>query len=87
MRRSSIISPPRTVSLPTPPLMGVACSQPAILSDSALELFKVLSKFAHDDTLHFPALLRAIRSALPTLRALEADEEKALVIFEHYHGY
>ncbi|GIX98070.1 hypothetical protein CDAR_371891 [Caerostris darwini] len=77
---------PRTVSLPTPPPMGVASSQSAILSDSALELFRLLSKFAYDDTLHFPALLRAIRSALPTLRALEEDEEKALVIFEHYHA-
>ncbi|GIY10069.1 hypothetical protein CDAR_64231 [Caerostris darwini] len=77
---------PRTVCLRTPPPMGVANNQSAILSDSALELFRLLSKFAHDDTLHFPALLRAIRSALPTLRALEEDEEKALVIFEHYHA-
>ncbi|GIY80527.1 hypothetical protein CEXT_805591 [Caerostris extrusa] len=34
-------------------------------SSSVLELFKTLSVFAHDETLIFPVLLQAIRSALP----------------------
>ncbi|GIY10790.1 hypothetical protein CDAR_16061 [Caerostris darwini] len=58
-----------------------------ILSDAALQLFKILSQFAHDDTLHFPSLLSAIRSALPTLELTQNDNEKAIVIFEHYHAH
>ncbi|GIX73017.1 hypothetical protein CDAR_244631 [Caerostris darwini] len=58
-----------------------------ILSDEALHLFKILSKFAHDDSLHFPSLLNGIRSALPTLRITKEDDEKAIIIFEHYYTH
>ncbi|GIY64237.1 hypothetical protein CDAR_506351 [Caerostris darwini] len=46
-----------------------------------------LSQFAHDDTLHFPSLLSAIRSALPTLQSTQNDNEKAIIVFEHYHAH
>ncbi|GIY74564.1 hypothetical protein CDAR_410111 [Caerostris darwini] len=58
-----------------------------MLSEDALHLFKILSKFAHDDLLHFPSLLNGIRSALPTLRVTKEDDEKAIVIFEHYYAH
>ncbi|GIX85004.1 hypothetical protein CDAR_194351, partial [Caerostris darwini] len=51
------------------PPKGSHFNSAPILSDAALHLFKVLSQFAHDDTLHFPSLLSAIRSALPTLQS------------------
>ncbi|GIY07218.1 hypothetical protein CDAR_201001 [Caerostris darwini] len=58
-----------------------------MLSEDALHLFKILSKFAHDDSLHFPSLLNGIRSALPTLRITKEDDEKAIIIFEHYYTH
>ncbi|GIY33936.1 hypothetical protein CEXT_811391 [Caerostris extrusa] len=75
--------------MPAPPPMGERNANNSAPNFSpsalrALELFKILSTFAHDETIIFPALLKAIRSALPTLRAIDNDEEKAVNIFEHY---
>ncbi|GIX96749.1 hypothetical protein CDAR_591721 [Caerostris darwini] len=58
----------------------------SVISTSALELFRTLAHFAHDTTINFPVLLQAIRLALPTLRTLQSDEEKTLLIFEFYHA-
>ncbi|GIY32325.1 hypothetical protein CDAR_619791 [Caerostris darwini] len=58
----------------------------SVISSSALELFRTLAHFAHDTTINFPVLLQAIRLALPTLRTLQSDEEKTLLIFEFYHA-
>ncbi|GIY53433.1 hypothetical protein CDAR_4051 [Caerostris darwini] len=69
------------------PPKGSNFNSAPILSDAALHLYKILSQFAHDDTLHFPSLLSAIRSALPTLQLNQNDNEKAIIIFEHYHAH
>ncbi|GIX93834.1 hypothetical protein CEXT_271001 [Caerostris extrusa] len=71
---------------PAPPKGNNLNSAP-ILSDAALHLFKILSQFAHDDSLHFPSLLNGIRSALPTLQLIQDDNEKAITIFEDYHAH
>ncbi|GIY78414.1 hypothetical protein CDAR_271951 [Caerostris darwini] len=67
-----------------PPPMGERNTNNSAFSSSALELFKTLSVFAHDETLNFPILLKGIRSALPILHTIDNDEEKAITIFEHF---
>ncbi|GIY85090.1 hypothetical protein CDAR_398301 [Caerostris darwini] len=78
---------PQVDHLNSAPPQGRNHNSAQMLSDEALHLFKILSRFAHDDSLHFPSLLNAIRSALPTLRVTHEDDEKAIVIFEHYHTH
>ncbi|GIY13602.1 hypothetical protein CDAR_567341 [Caerostris darwini] len=78
---------PQVDHLNSAPPRGRNHNSAQILSDDALHLFKVLSRFAHDDSLHFPSLLNGIRSALPTLRVTHEDDEKAIVIFEHYYAH
>ncbi|GIY85544.1 hypothetical protein CDAR_540311 [Caerostris darwini] len=58
----------------------------SVISSSALELFRTLAHFAHDTTINFSVLLKAMRLALPTLRTLQSDEEKTLLTFEFYHA-
>ncbi|GIX85088.1 hypothetical protein CEXT_275671 [Caerostris extrusa] len=60
-------TPPQVNNLDSAPPKGNNHNSAPILSDAALHLFKILSQFAHDDSLHFPSLLKAIRSALHTL--------------------
>ncbi|GIY01650.1 hypothetical protein CDAR_117771 [Caerostris darwini] len=79
--------PPQVNNFNSAPPKGSNFNSAPILSDAALHPFKVLSQFAHDDTLHFPSLLNAIRSALPTLQSTQNDNEKAIIIFEHYHAH
>ncbi|GIY84830.1 hypothetical protein CDAR_282211 [Caerostris darwini] len=79
--------PPQVNHLNSAPPQGSNNNAAQILSDAALHLFKILSKFAHDDSLHFPSLLSAIRSALPTLRLTQDDNENAIIIFEHYYAH
>ncbi|GIY43284.1 hypothetical protein CDAR_257731 [Caerostris darwini] len=74
------------IATPAPPPIGERNANNSVLSPSALDLFRILSALAHDETLNFPILLKAIRSALPTLRTIDNDEEKSIVIFEHYHA-
>ncbi|GIY63400.1 hypothetical protein CDAR_308151 [Caerostris darwini] len=80
-------APPQVNNFNSAPPKGNNFNSAPILSDAALQLFKILSQFAHDDTLHFPSLLSAIRSALPTLELTQNDNEKAIIIFEHYHAH
>ncbi|GIY35470.1 hypothetical protein CDAR_239431 [Caerostris darwini] len=80
-------APPQVNNFNSAPPKGSNFNSAPILSDAALHLFKILSQFPHDDSLHFPSLLNAIRSALPTLQSTQNDNEKAIIIFEHYHAH
>ncbi|GIY22076.1 hypothetical protein CDAR_584451, partial [Caerostris darwini] len=72
---------------PAPPKRRERYASNHAFSSSALELFRTLSVLAHDETLNFQILLKAIRTALPTLRTLDNDEEKSITIFEHYYAH
>ncbi|GIY86861.1 hypothetical protein CDAR_258211 [Caerostris darwini] len=75
-------APPQVNNFNSAPPKGNNFNSAPLLSDAALQLFKILSHFAHADPLHFPSLLSAIRSALPTLELTQNDNEKAIIIFE-----
>ncbi|GIX91022.1 hypothetical protein CDAR_33881 [Caerostris darwini] len=75
------------IATPAPPPIGERYASNHAFSSSALELFRTLSVLAHDETLNFQILLKAIRTALPTLRTLDNDEEKSITIFEHYYAH
>ncbi|GIX89565.1 hypothetical protein CEXT_383751 [Caerostris extrusa] len=77
-------APPQVNNLDSAPPKGNNHNSAPILSDAAL---KILSQFAHDDSLHFPSLLKAIRSVLPTLQLTQNDNEKDIIIFEHYYAH
>ncbi|GIX88347.1 hypothetical protein CEXT_405441 [Caerostris extrusa] len=65
-----------------PPATG---AKNAPLSESALELFKLLLVFMNDSTIDFDQLLDAVTHALPALEATDDHHMKAVILLKHYN--